>query len=73
VTLNPIEIAKAFKAPFFQVPGPNATEHELVRNMGSHLLRYVEAQGQNRAQGSKRQLKLVDPPDDPLCLQNQKI
>jgi len=63
VTLNPIEIAKAFDAPFFQGLSPNATEHELVRNMGSHLLRYGEAEGQNRAEGSRRQLKLADPPE----------
>jgi Protein of unknown function (DUF3176) len=61
VTLNPIEIAKAFDAPFFQGPGSNATERELVRNMGSRLLRYGEAECQDRAENSSRQLKLADP------------
>jgi hypothetical protein len=57
VTLNPIEIAKAFDAPFFQGPGSNFTGSELVRTTGSRLLRYGEAEGE----GSKRQLKLADP------------
>jgi hypothetical protein len=56
VTLNPIEIAKAFDAPFFQLPGSNSTEGELVRNTGSRLLRYGEAEGG----GSRRELKLAD-------------
>jgi hypothetical protein len=55
-TLNPIEIAKAFDAPFFQGPGSNFTESELVRSTGSRPLRYGEAEGE----GSKRQLKLAD-------------
>ena len=63
MTLNPTEIAKAFDAQFFQGLGPNATEHDLVRNMGSRFLRYGEAEGQKRAEGSKRQLKLADPPE----------
>lgn len=57
VTLNPIEIAKAFDAPFFQGLGSNSTETELVRNTGSRLLRYGEAEGD----GSRKQLKLADP------------
>lgn len=61
VTLNPIEIAKAFDAPFFQGPGSNATERELVQNMGSRMLRYGEADGQGSAEESRRQLKLADP------------
>jgi hypothetical protein len=44
VTLNPIEIAKAFDAPFFQGPGSNFTEIELVRNTGSRLLRLADPQ-----------------------------
>ena len=63
VTLNSIEISKAFEAPFFQGSGSNVTEHELVQNIGSRLLRYGEADDQTRAEGSKRQLKLADPPE----------
>jgi hypothetical protein len=61
VTLNPIEIAKAFDAPFFQGPGSNATERELVQNTGSRLLRYGEAEGPGGEEVSKKQLKLADP------------
>ncbi|KAE9377308.1 hypothetical protein N431DRAFT_331034 [Stipitochalara longipes BDJ] len=61
VTLNPIEIAKAFDAPFFQGPGSNATEQEIVQNTGSRSLRYGEADGQGSAEQSRRQLKLADP------------
>jgi hypothetical protein len=61
VTLNPIEIAKAFDAPFFQGPGSNATEREIVRNTGSRSLRYGEVDGQGSVEGSRRQLKLADP------------
>jgi Protein of unknown function (DUF3176) len=61
VTLNPIEIAKAFDAPFFQGPGSNSTEKELVRNTGSRLLRYGEAEGYGSGEVSKRQLRLADP------------
>ena len=59
--MNPIEIAKAFNAPFFQGPGSNATEREIVENTGSRSLRYGEADGQASAEGSRRQLKLADP------------
>jgi hypothetical protein len=61
VTLNPIEIAKAFDAPFFQGPGSNSTERELVRNTGSRLLRYGEGEGYGSGEISKRHLRLADP------------
>ena len=61
VTLNPIEVAKAFDAPFFQGPGSNATEQQIVRNTGARQLRYGESEGYGSEGVLKRQLRLAEP------------
>ncbi|KUJ22926.1 uncharacterized protein LY89DRAFT_314228 [Mollisia scopiformis] len=59
VTLNPLELAKAFDAPLLSGPGSNAPLHELVQTMGMRNVRYGEVEG--RGQLSRRELKLADP------------
>jgi hypothetical protein len=61
VTLDPIEIAKAFDAPMFQGPGSNAPLWQLVKDHGMRGVRYGEAEGYNNGQLVKRQLKLGNP------------
>ena len=58
VTLDPIEIAKAFDAPMFQGPGSNAPLWQLVKDHGARHIRYGEAEGYSNGQMEKRQLKL---------------
>lgn len=55
VTLNPLELAKAFDAPLLNGPGSNAPLHELVRTMGMRNVRYGEVEG------NRRELKLANP------------
>lgn len=40
VTLNPVEMAKAFDAPLLSGPGSNAPLKELVRAAGEHTVKY---------------------------------
>lgn len=61
VTLDPVEIAKAFDAPMFQGPGSNAPLWQLVRDYGQRSVRYGEVEGYGNGQMVKRQLKLVNP------------
>ena len=61
VTLDPIEIAKAFDAPIFQGPGSNATMRQLAQDYGQRSIRYGEAEGYGNGQMMKRQLKLGHP------------
>jgi hypothetical protein len=63
VTLDPIEIAKAFDAPMFQGPGSNAPLRQLVKHYGSRSVKYGEAEGYSNGQLVKRQLKLGNPHD----------
>lgn len=63
VTLDPIEIAKAFDAPMFQGPGSNAPLWQLVHDHGARSIRYGEAEGYSNGQLVKRQLKLGNPHD----------
>ncbi|KAG0650828.1 hypothetical protein D0Z07_2842 [Hyphodiscus hymeniophilus] len=58
VTLDPIEIAKAFDAPILRGPGSNAPLWQLVQDYGSLGIRYGEAEGFDGGQMIKRQLKL---------------
>ena len=61
VTLDPVEIAKAFGAPMFQGPGSNAPLWQLVRDYGQRSVRYGEPSGYDNEQTVKRQLKLGNP------------
>lgn len=58
VTLDPIEIAKAFDAPMFKRPGSNAPLWQLVQDYGMRGVRNGEADGYSNGQMTKRQLKL---------------
>ena len=61
VTMDPIEIAKAFDAPMLRGPGSNAPLWQLVQDYGSRGVRYGEAEGYNDGQLEGRQLKLGLP------------
>lgn len=61
VSLNPLELAKAFDAPLMNGPGSNAPLHELVNTMGMRTVRYGEIDGYGSGQVSRRELKLADP------------
>jgi hypothetical protein len=60
VSLDPVEIAKAFDAPMFQGPGSNAPLHQLVRDYGQRRVQYGEVEGVGSGT-MKRQLKLGNP------------
>jgi hypothetical protein len=61
LSLNPIEVAKAFDAPLLHGPGSNATAEELVRAMGRRPVRLGEVEGNYLAQVVVRRLKLANP------------
>ncbi|RFU27228.1 hypothetical protein B7463_g9107, partial [Scytalidium lignicola] len=60
VTLNPIEIAKAFDAPSLNGPGSNAPLSQLGKSMGGRGLKYGEVEGFVAGSETKRQLKLTN-------------
>lgn len=61
VTLNPLELAKAFDAPLLRGPGSNAPLHELVHTMGLRNVTYGEVDRYSDRQVTRRELKLGDP------------
>ncbi|KAH8807889.1 hypothetical protein F5884DRAFT_790385 [Xylogone sp. PMI_703] len=63
VTLNPIEVAKAFDAPSLQGPGSNAPLPQLVAIMGNRGLKFGEVETLVTGSGVKKQLKFADPVD----------
>ena len=61
VTMDPIEIAKAFEAPLLQGPGSNAPTWQLVQDYGKSGIRYGEPVGYSDSRMMKRTLKLGNP------------
>jgi hypothetical protein len=60
VTLDPVEVAKAFDAPMFRGPGSNAPLWQLVQDYGDRSVKYGEAEAYSDGQ-AKRQLKFGNP------------
>jgi hypothetical protein len=58
VTLNPIEIGKAFDAPLLQGPGSNASLEKLVKIMAARELRLGEAENHDM---SRKWMKIAKP------------
>ncbi|KAN0099206.1 hypothetical protein V8E51_012981 [Hyaloscypha variabilis] len=61
VTLDPIEIAKAFDAPLLRGPGSNAPLEKLVKTMGGREVSLGEADSDAVSAVAKKQLKLANP------------
>jgi len=61
VTLDPIEIAKAFDTPLLQGSGSNAPLSELIRTMGPRELRLGDTETHTGTPMEMRELKLADP------------
>jgi hypothetical protein len=61
VTLDPIEIAKAFDAPLLRGPGSNAPLEKLVKTMGGREVSLGEADSDAVSAVARKQLKLANP------------
>lgn len=61
VTLNPIEIAKAFDAPLLQGPGSNEPLSGLMSRYGTRRVRLGEVDDLATGSANRRKLKLADP------------
>jgi len=61
VSLDPIEIAKAFDAPLLKGPGSNAPLGKLVTTMGAREVKMGEAESDAYLAMLRKQLKLASP------------